>query len=306
KPHHLDNPVNDPEQTKLNISTTYRLKAMALLRFLSEVALWVILIGIPPVLLVCGKFNGLPFAGKIVFSVMAAVALCLLPLYGFVTYQVKTDQAGISTHAFFIKQFCAWENVKALSRRSSWNWLRYVVEFEGGEISFPILLKNCDQLVEEVRAHLPTGAPSNNPFRTFTIDRASMLLQIAQALYGVIFIAITWGFFAALSHSKNSNMSDSALILIFCLAATGILLWRTYFVVLMPKKIQVQPDELVLATHFFERKIPWSSILSVKPPSPFLPEGFIIKTRTGTYLVGSHINASDELQETIKQRMSKS
>lgn len=276
---------------------------MALLRLLSEVALWVILIGIPPALLLLGRMQTLPFAGKVVFSAMAVIALVLLPFYGFVTYQVRTDQQGITSTALFVKHFCAWEKVRSLARRSTWTWLRYVVEFEGGELSFPVMLKNCDALVDEIRAHLPQGAPSHNPFRVFRIDGAAMILQVLQALYGLIFIAITWSFFAALTHSNNSNLSDTSMILAFCLVATGILLWRTVMVLLMPRSVQVKPDELVVSTYFFEKNVPWDAVLTVKQPSPFLPEGFILKTKSGSFLVGSHINSADELQETIKQHV---
>ena len=67
----------------------------------------------------------------------------------------------------------------------------------------------------------------------------------------------------------------------------------------MPKAVQLDPAQLTVRTLFFERRYGWDEIISVKPPFPLLPEGFILKTKKGSYLVGTGMNAADELQETV-------
>src|ERR1700733_684317 len=135
------------------MTKTYRLKAMVFVRMLSEVTLFIVFMALPAVLFALGKFYLLSVPGRAVFITLALFGLCLLPFYGFITWQVKTEPTGITCISLFKRQFCEWSLIRGLSRRSTWNWLRYVIETRDGEISFPVLLKNCDQLVDQIRAH---------------------------------------------------------------------------------------------------------------------------------------------------------
>lgn len=252
---------------------------------------------LPVVLLSLGKFMQLSIPGRAVFITLAVIGLGLLPFYGFITWQVRADANGITCVSLFKRHFCPWNLIRGLSRRSSWNWLRYVIETQDGELSFPVLLKDCDELVDMIRSALPAGGPaSRGSSKLFEHDNVAAMWQVAQMLYGFIFIAIIWTFFATL-HVKTS--SDWWLLLGFSIAVTAVLLWRTVVVALMPRKVQITPDGLLIKNFFFEKGHPWSELRSIKPASPFLPEGFTINTPKMSYLVGSNMNAADELQEIL-------
>lgn len=279
------------------MTKTYRLKAMVFVRMLSEVTLFIVFMALPVVLLSLGKFMQLSIPGRAVFITLAVIGLGLLPFYGFITWQVRADANGITCVSLFKRHFCPWNLIRGLSRRSSWNWLRYVIETQDGELSFPVLLKDCDELVDMIRSALPAGGPaSRGSSKLFEHDNVAAMWQVAQMLYGFIFIAIIWTFFATL-HVKTS--SDWWLLLGFSIAVTAVLLWRTVVVALMPRKVQITPDGLLIKNFFFEKGHPWSELRSIKPASPFLPEGFTINTPKMSYLVGSNMNAADELQEIL-------
>ncbi|MGL1701398.1 hypothetical protein ACSTHI_23755, partial [Vibrio parahaemolyticus] len=71
--------------------------------------------------------------------------------------------------------------MKTLTRRSSWNWQRYVVEYDGGTLTFPLLMADIDDLVQTIRNHLPQPEPvaawtGGNSKRVFTYDFPSLLM----------------------------------------------------------------------------------------------------------------------------------
>lgn len=270
---------------------------MVFVRILSEVTMLIVFMALPAVLLALGKFMQLSIPGRAVFLTLAVLGLCLLPFYGFITWQVRLDTSGITCVSLFKKQFCQWSVVRGLSRRSSWNWLRYVIETRDGEVAFPVMLKDCDELVDTIRGHLPAGGPaSRGTTKLFQHDRVSAMWQVGQVVYGFIFIAIIWTFFATL-HVKSS--SDWWLLLGFAVAATTVLLWRTVVIALMPLRIEITANKLLVKNLFFERGYLWTELRGIKPSSPFLPEGYTINTPKMSYLVGSNMNLADELQEIL-------
>jgi hypothetical protein len=263
----------------------------------------VALIGLPVLFHCWDKLAGLPSVARTASYVLAGIAACILPWFGFITYLVTTDDAGVKTTALFQRQSCKWSDIKGLSRRSTMNWLRYVIELENNsQISFPTLLIRCDDLVSEIRSRLPAGtAAARSVYRTFHNDPVAFLLQALQAGAGIFFMAVCWLFFVNMP--KKGDPTDAILMASFCALATAVLAWRTFVVSLMPKAILLQPDQLSVRTLFFERNLPWSEVNSVTPPSPLLPEGFMLKTRRGSFLVGSGMDASDELQAAIKSKL---
>lgn len=284
----------------------YRLKGIALLRMFVEIAGLVMLLVMPAMLHFAGKLALLPQTGKIAVFALAVVALCILPCFGFVTFLVTTSSAGLTTIAAFSKQSCRWDEVREISKRSSYNWLRYVVELENKTtLTFPVLLNSCDQLVAEVRSHIPgagAGVP-RSPYRAFAADPFALAFQLLEAFVGVFFLFICWVFCASVM--KGTNSSDVVTIVVFCVVCSIALLWRTYVVALMPKVVNLEPDRVSIRTLFYEKHYDWADMVSVKPPFPLLPEGFMLKTRKGSYLIGSGMNQSDELQQTISQRLPK-
>lgn len=94
------------------------------------------------------------------------------------------------------------------------------------------------------------------------------------------------------------------MVLVFCLVASGILLWRTVMILLMPRSVEVKLEFVVIRTLFFTLALPWEKVVSVKPTIPLLPEGFMIKTKKGSYLIGNGMDRSDELEQVLQGKLS--
>ncbi len=298
-------PSQDSSQNSLVLpkqQKTYRLKMMALVRILAEVAALIIVALLPILFLCLGKFQILPLPWKIAFSVMAVGALAIVPLYGFVTWKVRTDEEGLTTVTAFKRKTIAWRDLRALVKRSNWNFPRYVVEASTGEASFPVLLDSLGELLERIKEHLPAGSASFNPYRKFKQDAVLLAVHMAQSAAGVVFLAVMWFFYAA--SLKKGNQSDSVLLLVFCAVASAILLWRTFMILLMPLSVEVKLEFVVIRTCFFTVALPWEKIISVKQAMPLLPEGFIIKSKKGSYLIGNGMDRSDELQQALADKLS--
>jgi hypothetical protein len=281
----------------------YRLKAMVLARVFAEISVLILLVALPILIQVMGKMSLLPIGGKAVLIGLAIIALCVLPFFGYITYQVNTDDAGITTLALLSKHSCLWHEVKALTRKSSNSWVRYVVEHDGGELSFSPLLRSADVLVQEIRAHLPDGSGiASNPYRMFQSDPSAFMVQCVQSLAGIVFVCIGWFLFAGTT-SKAGHSGDAEILFGFCAVCTLVFIWRTVVVALMPKTVELTRDQLIVRTYFSEQRYPWGDVKSVSAPFPLLPEGFLIKTKKFSYLVGSGMEAGDELEEAIKAKV---
>jgi hypothetical protein len=289
---------------------TYRLKHMVAARLCVEAAVFIILLALPLVLLVLGKLAALGFTYKTIVAILGLAGLVMLPVYGFITFKVTITEDKLTTHSVFQRHSCLLSEIKGLTRRSNWNWIRYVLEFAGGELTFPIWLKNCDELVTFVREQIPAeagGGKRSAVGRRFTQDPVSLTFQIGQAVVGLVFIGVVWVFAKSLYHSGTAGISptDEALVIVFAVIISAILLWRTVVVALMPTSITVGRNELALQTFFFELKLPWDKVKAIKEPFPLLPEGFMLHTKKGNYLIGNGMDSADELSDAIKEKLPK-
>ncbi len=176
------------------------------------------------------------------------------------------------------------------------------MEASTGEASFPVLLDSLGELLERIKEHLPAGSASFNPYRKFKQDAVLLGVHMAQSAAGLFFMAVMWFFYAA--SLKRGNQSDSVVLLVFCIVASAILLWRTFMILLMPLSVEVKLEFVVIRTCFFTVALPWEKIVSVKPAMPLLPEGFIIKSKKGSYLIGNGMDRSDELQQALADKVS--
>lgn len=282
----------------------FRLKTMVAVRVLAECTVLILLVLLPLALLVFGKFAAISITGKIVLSTLALLAVSILPVYGLITYKVKVEKEAVTTYSAFKQRICRFALLKSLTRRSNWNVVRYTAEYEGGEISFPIWLDRCEKLVAIIRDHLPKGASSLNPFRSFKQDPISLVFQIGQAVLSLIFIGVVWCFTVALQQSGQHTAADIGLLITFAFVISALLLWRAYVIALMPCSLEIKPEQFVVRTWFFEKNFAWADIKAVSEPYPLLPEGILIKTTAGSYLVGNGMDSADELEATLKSRIS--
>lgn len=295
----------------------FLLKPMVLARILAEASVLTVLLVLPVVLLLLGKFQALPLTYKFIFVVLCLVACALLPVYGFITYQVRVTETTISADALFRKQSLELSRITGLARRSNFNFVRYVVDFDGGELTFPIWLKGLDELVGIIREHLPVAAAGRRSAlgRSFSQDPISVIFQFLQVVLSLVFIGVVWCFTYAMRSGsglsrqpqsgfvQGSAPVDLALLVIFALCVTAIMLYRAYMVLLMPLKIRLSESELRFDTIFGVKTVDIAALKSVAPPLPLLPEGYVIKTSKGSFLVGNGLDAADELEEALKERI---
>lgn len=287
-------------------TTCFQLKTMVLCRICAELTVFTILFCLPAILFILGKFDAVPLTGKIVVFALCGISSVFMPIYGFITWRVVVDDEGITAISLLQKQHLNWKGIKRITRRSNWNWLRYIIEHEEGELTFPVWLKNCDQLVELIRNRLPKGPGGGgtpNPFRKFSQDPTSLAFQLLQAVLGIGLVAVFWFFYAELSQQKSTSSTDSLMVLVFCVILSALSAWRTYVVALMPRSVELTPSDLVINTLFFSRKIAWTDVRKIAPSVPLLPEGFMIKTNKGSFLIGSGTDSLDELVSSAQGKL---
>ena len=281
----------------------YRLKAMVMVRMLAEATVCVLFFVIPIVLQLSGVLPGFPPAVRAMLLCLAGIGVLLTPWFGFITWLVTTSDSGLKTYSLFKIQTVDWDKIKNLTRRSSFAWLRYVIESDDGELSFPVLLNKVENLVAEITDHLPaTAGRLRSSHRVFVYDKQAFALQMLQSLAALIFAIIFWFFFAAKMNIKH-NTTDTVLLLCFCAFITLIFVWRFKVVATMPRALETTKEALVITTYFGRRAIAWKDVKNVSLPVPLLPEGFTVKTNKGSFLIGAAMEAADELQAFIKSRL---
>ncbi|MDR3612827.1 MAG: ribonuclease E inhibitor RraB [Candidatus Obscuribacterales bacterium] len=281
----------------------YRLKTMVLARILAEATVCTLFVAIPVCLQLNGALPAYPAAVKAMLWCLAGIGAVLLPWFGFITWLVTTTDTGLTTHSLLKNHTLEWSKITNLSRRSSWAWLRFVVEAEDDELSFPVLLSKIDDLVTEITNRLPPSAGRlRSTHRHFIYDRLAFALQFLQSLAAVVFAIVFWFFFVARMHFSHNN-TDTVLLLVFCAAITLVFAWRMQVVAAMPRSIETTKAGLVITTYLGKRMIAWADIKRVGLPMPLLPEGFTVKTSKGTILVGAAMECADELQSFIKSRV---
>jgi hypothetical protein len=282
---------------------------MVAARLCAESSVFAIFLALPLVLLLLGKLWALSLTHKLIVAILGLIGLVMLPVYGFITFKVTVTADQLTTHCLFQRHSCLLSQIKGLARRSNWNWIRYVVEFDGGDLTFPIWLKNCDELVDFVRQRIPGGSAGKRSVlgRHFKLDPVAIIFQVGQATAGLVFIGVVWFFAASLYRSGTAGITatDEMLVIAFAAIISAILLWRTIVVALMPASIEIRGDELILHTFFFEKKLPWEQVKAVKEPFPLLPEGFMVHTKKGSFLIGNGMDSADELADAIKEKIGK-
>ncbi|MBX9668051.1 MAG: PH domain-containing protein [Candidatus Obscuribacterales bacterium] len=289
--------------TNNNKPRHYRLKSMVLARIFAEITVLILLVLLPLILTTTGHLQKLPLTGQVMIFSLCLIAGLILPAYAFITWMVRVDADGITAMSVAKHQSCRWSSIKRVSRRSNFNWVRYVIEHSEGELSFPIWLVNSDELLRTIRDKSPKGAGISNPFRRFSQDRISLLFQLMNAALGIGLVVVFWFFFAELARGKSTNQSDLTIVLAFCLAITLLSFWRTYMIAMMPKSVETTASGIVIDTMFSSIRVPWAEISKVGNSWILLPEGFMLGTEKGTFLIGNGMDAADELIAFVSTRI---
>lgn len=283
---------------------SFNLKPLVVARLFAEMTACVIIIALPVVAaLPIHKYTIAPttMAALILLAVGAGV---LLPSYGFITYKVKVDDQGLQLLSAFKKQVVEWQQIKSLGLKTSFGWRRYVIATDGDSASFPIWLGNVMELVNIIRSSLPDrGISAAARERVFKQHPIGLVMQIGKLLLTVGFIALFWYFFATMLKRPPKEQMDVAIIFGACLILTALMLWRVWLIAFMPRRVEVSDEGLVLDTWFFKKPVSWSETKKVNAPPMILPEGELLSTKGGWFLLSADLEAFDELQYEVSRRL---
>jgi len=285
------------------MKTVYRLKPLIFVRMIAEMVALLLCGVLPLIAIVCGFFSKVPGvlqAGILGASVFAWI---LLPIYGFITWSVISDQAGITVRSFFEKRFCKWEDIKSLKLLARWNGREYVVSTtQGVNLNFPVWLNDCSSLVAQIRDKLPSGGEAEPLPSHFRHGVFPLAVRLFRSLFELIFVGVLWYFVFETFLPKSPNVFDCVFVFAFAALLSGAVLMRTVRIALMPGELETSDLELLLRSPFYSLKLPWNEISNVKVAPPLLPEGYILKTKRGDFFISSTIEAADELAAQIAQR----
>jgi hypothetical protein len=88
----------------------------------------------------------------------------------------------------------------------------------------------------------------------------------------------------------------------FAVIISGALLWRTVNLFFMTYSVEVRESALVVKTILGTKHIKWPDVQKLARSDLTLPEGFILKTKTGKFLIASNTDAIDELEQVLKEK----
>ncbi len=292
---------------------SYHLKSMVGIRMLAETTVLIILISLPIILWFTGQFSKMLLLTQILVAACALVAVILLSAYGFVTYKVVIDLDGLRAISLFRKQFMGWDEMLSLRLRTAFGWRRYVIVAEKDEVSFPVLLTNVDELVEQIRARLPRGGrmAAVSGAKVYAQDAFGATFRMVGLISGVAFIVLFWAFFAYLETHKTvgakpPDPADAMIILAACVLFTAAMSFRSFKIVMMPQVVSTDSSGVTLQSWFGRRQFAWLELKTIQPPLFFLPEGIVVKTTKGSYFIGNELDAFDELEEEMRSHLPKS
>ena len=194
-----------------NLKVSYRLKSMVMARILAEMTVFLIMITLPLVAIAIGKFYEISIAWRVIICILPIISALFLPAYGFITWVVTVTDEGLVARSIFQKKKLLWNDLRSIKRRSNWNWQRYVVEGENGDLSFPIWLKDADKLVSTIKSRLPGGGLSKpNPFpKIFSGSNRAVLSVCKSIVVGIALVIVFWLFFSEqyIEHQISRKMT---------------------------------------------------------------------------------------------------
>lgn len=289
--------------SKKKNSNTYRLKTMAMVRVFSEVLALIVFLCLPFILLIANLMADLDLVVKAAVILGSVFSFLMLPAYGFITWQITVTETGIIGWSLIKRRELSFDKLTKLTRKSNFNWQRYVLTYDSGDITFPLWFERLDDLIKQIRENLPVdfSADDKGP-RLFRQDTISFLMLFSQVIFGLVLTGVSTCFAAFYFSSNKVSELDGLLIMIFVLVLGLSMFYRAIVVLLMPFRILLEETGLELSTIFFKKRIEFNSLQKLTASSPFLPEGFMLETTTGSYLIGSGFDSLDELVEQLRLR----
>lgn len=292
-----------PGSSKKKNSNTYRLKTMAMARVFSEILALIIFLCLPFILLIANLMAELDLVVKIAVILGSVFSFLMLPAYGFITWQITVTETGIIGWSLIKRRQLNFNQLLKLTRKSNFNWQRFVLTYDSGDITFPLWFERLDDLIKKIREHLPVDLSSGvgGP-RLFRQDTISFFMQFAQVVFGLMLTGVATYFAAYYFSSNRVSELDGLLIMVFVLVLGLSMFYRAIVVMLMPFKIQLAENGIELTTLFFKKQIDFESLKTLTASSPFLPEGFMLETDVGSFLIGGGFDSLDELVEELRAK----
>ena len=292
-----------PGFSKKKNSNTYRLKTMAMARVFSEVMALIIFLCMPFILLFANLMAELDLVVKAAVILGSVFSFLMLPAYGFITWQITVSETGIVGWSLIRRRQLNFDQLVKLTRKSNFNWQRYVLTYDSGDITFPLWFERLDDLIKRIRDHLPSElSPGERGPRLFRQDTISFFMQFSQVAFGLVLTGVATYFAAYYFSSNRVSELDGLLIMVFVLVLGLSMFYRAIVVMLMPFKILLEETGIELTTLFFKKQIDFKSLETLTASSPFLPEGFMLETSVGSYLIGGGFDSLDELVEELRAK----
>lgn len=276
---------------------------MVAARLLAEATVLVILLFLPLVLWLLGRLQPVPQLIKVLLFALSAVALIALPCYGFLTFALQTDERGLTSVSLFRRRSVEWWQMQSLRFRASGFWRRYVLTTDEGEIAFPAWLEQQQELVELIRSKLPHEAGGESRLRIYRQDMIGLGYQLLRIALGATFILVFWCFYAQVGTAGSTSTADKLLLLLVCVLATVLVGWRCLVIASMPRWVQLTRSEMIIGSGFTVRHLPWAQVRKLAPTFFLLPEGYILRTGRGSFLLSDSLDGADELIEAIRERL---
>jgi len=286
------------------MKTVYRLKGAVLVRFVAEVIVALACCILPLIGCCNGFYFHYPWVVQPALLGLCLIAWIVLPFYGFITLFITADDPGITLRSLCKRKFCAWDEMKSIVLRTTWNWRSYVLTTAGGaELNIPTWFNGYESLIERIRGNIPGGNELESSKTSFRNSPYSVVMQIGKSLLGLVFCGFVWVFAIGTFLPKSTNMFDRTFVIVFALLVSAIFCVRTFFLVLMPVQLETSETDISLQSVFYKLKLPWSQVRKLMSAPPWLPEGHIIKTRYGDFFIAESIESCDELIKQIEKNL---
>jgi hypothetical protein len=172
-----------------------------------------------------------------------------------------------------------------------------------GEIAFPAWFDRQQELIELIGTRLPQEAGGESRLRIYRQDMVGVAYQFLRIALGATFIVVFWCFYGQVGTASGTTAADRALLLVVCLLVTVLVGWRCLAIASVPRWVQLTRSELVIGSGFAVRRLPWDQVQKLAPTFFLLPEGYILRTGRGSFLLSDSLDGADELIEAIRKQL---
>lgn len=280
----------------------FYLKGTVIVRALAEVAALCIVALLPLSYFFIDTVRHLPLALQIAGIVAAVTAIVVLPFYGLVVWHIRIEEDCITLQALRRKHKLGWPAIAHLSLRTTLKSPEYLLTTNEGQFYFQARFERQEELVAAIRKHLPNGGRIALTLNAFVQSKVILWLEIGKVIFCFGIIVVAWSFYAQVGLSHHTSVADSVLLASACVFGTAVVLARGIAIFFMPKEIQLQKDQVRIRLLIGQRNLSKADPCKVTSPLFFLPNGIVLKSPRGSFLITDRLERYDELREELEQR----